>query len=83
VARKEDAWFETYRIRGKVTTVPIRAVGWISIVAIVAVPVMLSLLVVPALVELHFGLLAAWVVLSLALTFMALIVLIRAKSRER
>ena len=83
MANRDDAWFETHRIRGKVTTVPIRAAGWIAIVAIVLIPVILSLFVVPALVELHFGFLAAWVVLILALTFLALIALIQAKSRER
>ncbi len=83
VAPSDDAWFETYRIRGKVTTVPIRAMGWIAIVAIVLLPVVLSVLVVPILVELHFALLAGWVVLSLVLTFLALFMLIRAKSRER
>ena len=83
MANRDDAWFETHRIRGKVTTVPIKAAGWIAIVAIVLIPVALSLLVVPTLVELHFGFLAAWVVLILALTFLALIALIRAKSRER
>lgn len=83
MARRDDAWFETYRIRGKVTTVPIRPIGWIAIVAIVLAPVALSLFVVPILVERHFGWLAGWVGLTLTLTFAAIITLIRAKSRER
>ena len=82
MAHRGDAWFETIRMRGKVTTVPVRPIGWIAIVAIVLVPVALSLFVVPVLVEIHFALLAAWVVLSLVLTFASLIALIRAKSRE-
>jgi len=82
MGRRDDAWFETVRIRGKATTVPVRPIGWIAIVGIVLVPVAVSLFVVPILVERHFAWLAAWVALMLALTFAAIIMLIRAKSRE-
>ena len=83
MAGKDDAWFEIVRIRGKVTTVPVKAIGVVAIAAILLAPVGLSLFVVPILIEFHFAALAAWMALMLALAFLAVFALVKAKSRER